>query len=77
MPYQRLLKVLDLGDYNHANDKMIEHFILKCERVQYLILPYDSKISSNSIAEVNRRLKDLKKLWLKTVDNLLITRDNH
>jgi hypothetical protein len=50
------LNYLDLGDYSYLNDKLMQKFIEKADRIESLIIPYNSKISDQSIDMIGKKL---------------------
>ena len=55
-PTLRVLNYLDLGDYSYLNDKLLQKFIDKADRIESLIIPYNSKISDQSIDMIGKRI---------------------
>ena len=63
--YPKLLHA-DFSLYNKMTDKILKLFYQNCKNIRTLVLPYNSKITDESISILNYYLKDLKSLEFKS-----------
>ncbi|CAD8185689.1 unnamed protein product [Paramecium pentaurelia] len=59
---------LDFKDYHALTDKLCSKFILQCVNLKTLVLPYNSKITSDTITLISQKLTNLEKLKLVEKD---------
>ncbi|CAD8178763.1 unnamed protein product [Paramecium octaurelia] len=63
-----LLQTLDFKDYHALTDKLCSKFILQCVNLKTLVLPYNSKITSDTITLISQKLTNLERLKLVEKD---------
>jgi hypothetical protein len=67
LPNFIVLKSMDLGAYYQLTDRVAELLLLKADRLQNIVLPYNSRISNQTINLLTQKMQGLEGFQLKTV----------